>query len=98
MTKGPLSVRRLHVTSAAPLASRVGFVARMEDALRTSSPPSACKGRLVLLRRLRLRAGEGCGLLARRIEAAWQMMLRRRAGDHGHAPAVQFAGEARGWR
>jgi hypothetical protein len=99
MTKGPPSVRRLHVTSAAPLASRVGFVARMEDALRTSSPPSACKGRLVLIRRLRMRAGERwpAHLLARRIEATWhvdaaQAVPAGRAGPH--APAVWFADEA----
>jgi hypothetical protein len=99
MTKGPLSVRRLHVTSAAPLASRVGFVARMEDALRTSSPPSGCKGRLVLIRRLRMRAGERwpAHLLARRIEATWhvdaaQAVPASHAGPH--APAVWFADES----
>jgi hypothetical protein len=86
------------VAAAAPLASRVGFVARMEDALRTSSPPAGCKGRLVLIRRLRLRAGEGwpAHLLARRIEAAWQVdaaqaLPASRAGPD--AQAVWFADE-----
>ncbi len=99
MTKGPLSVRRLHVTAAAPLTSRIGFVARMEDALRTSSPPSGCRGRLVLIRRLRMRAGQGwpAHLLARRIEAAWhaeaaQAVPAVHAGPD--AQAVWFADEA----
>jgi hypothetical protein len=99
MRNDRLSVRRLHVTVTAPLASRVGFVARMQDALRTSSPPSGCRGRLVLIRRLRLCAAEGwpAHLLARRIEAAWQVDAAQ-AVPAGHAgpdaQAVWFADEA----
>jgi hypothetical protein len=99
MTHGSHSVRRLHVTAAAPLASRVGFAARMEDALRTSSPPAEWKGRLVLIRRLRMRAGEKwpAHLLARRIEAtciADAAYPVPAAHASARAQAVWFADEA----
>jgi hypothetical protein len=98
MTNGAISVRRLRVAAGAPLGSRIGFAARMEDALRTSSLPAEWKGRLVLIRRLRLRAGEGwpSHLLARRIEATWragaaQAVLAVRAS--ADVEAVWFADE-----
>jgi hypothetical protein len=98
MTHGSHSVRRLHVTAAAPLASRVGFAARMEDALRTSSPPAEWKGRLVLIRRLRMRAGEKwpAHLLARTVEATWRADPAPVPAAHAsaRAQAVWFADEA----
>lgn len=99
MTRDPLSVRRLRVTAAAPLASCIGFAARMDDALRTSSRPAEWHGRLVLIRRLRVRAREEwpAHLLARSIEASL-LADKAQALPAAHASpdaqAVWFADEA----
>ncbi len=99
MARDPLTIRRLHVTARTPLASPVGFAARIEDALRTSSLPAEWKGRLVLIRHLRVRANERwpAHLLARKIEAglsdgAMHPEPGNRAG--ADAQAVWFADEA----
>lgn len=73
-----LHVRHLRVRCRAPLASPVGTSARIEDALRTSSRPSAWHGRVILVRHLRVRLSEGAPThhLTRAVEREWQRLAR----------------------
>jgi len=91
----PVLVDRLRVRASAPLASTVGFTARLEDALRTASLPAEWRGRWVLVRRLGMRAGQGWSApqFARRLEALWRHADARPvpAGTASRdAPAVWF--------
>jgi hypothetical protein len=94
----PVIVERLRVTASAPLESLVGFAARIEDALRTASLPAEWRGRCVLVRRLRLRAGQGwpAHRIARRLESLWRIAEARpvhAATASDAAPAVWFEDE-----
>jgi hypothetical protein len=77
MLHDALHVKHLRVQTAEPLVSPVGFAARLEDALRTASQPSAWRGRFVLVRRLSLRlsADAPAFALARQIETRWQQLV-----------------------
>jgi hypothetical protein len=87
-----LHVAHLRIRSRAPLASAVGMAARIEDALRTSSMPSAWRGRVVLVRRLgvRLRERAPAHQMTREIEREWQR-LARGAVEYVHASAASDA-------
>lgn len=88
----PVFVERLRVTASAPLESPVGFAARVEDALRTATLPAEWRSRCVLVRKLRLRAGQGwpAHRIARRLESLW-----RDAGTYPvHASVASSAASA----
>jgi len=93
-----LHVKRLRVRTAEPLASPVEFAARLEDALRTASQPSAWRGRFVVVRRLSLRlsAAAPAFALARQIEACWQRLAASMLPDpsaEATAAVVMFPDE-----
>ncbi len=93
-----LHVRHLRVRCRAPLASPVGTSARIEDALRTSSRPSAWHGRVILVRHLRVRLSEGAPAhqLAIAVEREWQRLARSAVEYVRASPSadvVWFAGQ-----
>lgn len=94
----PVRVESVRVTANAPLESSVGFAARVEDALRTASLPPEWRGRCILVRKLRLRAGQNwpAHRIARRLEALWREAETRpvhAAVASNAAPAVWFEDE-----
>jgi len=98
MLHDALHVKRLRVRTTEPLASPVGFAARLEDALRTASQPSAWRGRFVVVRRLSLRlsADAPAFALARQIEACWQQLAVSTLADpsaEATAAVVMFPDE-----
>jgi hypothetical protein len=93
-----LHVRQLRVRRRGPLASPVGTSARIEDALRTSSKPSAWHGRVVLVRHLRVRLSEGAPAhhMAMAIEREWQRLARGAVEYVRASPSAEvvwFAGQ-----
>ena len=93
-----LHVRHLRMRCRAPIESPVGMSARIEDALRTSSRPSAWRGRVIVVRHVRVRVREGAPAhqLARAIEREWQRLARSAVEYVRASPdseVVWFAGQ-----
>ncbi len=97
-----VTVRRARLTMpgrAHDPPARPWLQAGVEDALRCASRPASFAGRVVVIKRLRVRrrAGDSSAELAQRIEAAWQALARSAVhytlAREGHE-AVWFDDEA----
>lgn len=73
-----MRVGLLRIRSRTPLTSSVGLSARVQDALRTSSKPSSWNGRVILVRRLRVRLREEAPPheMTTAFEREWQRLAR----------------------
>ena len=97
MAGEPIHVRRLRI-EARRRSSPLALGARLEDALRCASLPGGWRGRIVLIRRLRLRADARMSSqqLSRQIEARWQAAAAAAvpaARAPAHSEAVWFDDE-----